>query len=81
MSKTILGMRFHWKRLIVKEYQTIYIWGLGAAFFLMEYEYATRKLAGGSTPPLNGLSILAAGWTVLFLVAWIMKKRKILRPD
>jgi protein-S-isoprenylcysteine O-methyltransferase Ste14 len=81
MCKTILGMRFHWKRLIVKEYQTIYIWGLGAVLFFMGYEYKTRKFVGGSAALLNGLYVVVAGWTVLFLAAWIMKKRRILRPD
>jgi protein-S-isoprenylcysteine O-methyltransferase Ste14 len=81
ISETILGMSFHWKRLIVKEYQTIYIWGLGAVIFLMEYEYATRNLVGSSAPQLNGLYVLVAGWTALFLAAWIMKKSKILRKD
>ncbi len=81
LGKTVTGMRFHWKRLIHKEYQTFYIWGAGAALFLILDQLAHREFSIGATPFLHILYAGVAGWTVLFLTAWVLKKRRILRPD
>jgi protein-S-isoprenylcysteine O-methyltransferase Ste14 len=81
LSKTVVGMRFHWKRLIVKEYQTFYIWGIGALYFLIRYQFADRHLSAGSTTLLDCLYAVAVAWTILFLTAWVLKKRRLLRPD
>jgi len=78
---TITGMRFHWKRLIVKEYQTFYLWGIGALYFMIRHQLAGRRLSLDSSSLLSGLYVLATGWTVLFLTAWALKKSRRLRPD
>ena len=81
LAETVKSMQFHWKRLIVKEYQTFYIWGLGAAFFLIRYQQTHRDPAADSAPFLNFLWTGVVIWTVLFLIAWGLKKTRRLRPD
>ncbi len=78
IGNTIKGMKFNWKRLIAKEYATLFAWITGLMFLIMQdtyldYGYKDSKFL------LWSLSISILVVTCAFLAAWYLKKNKILR--
>jgi protein-S-isoprenylcysteine O-methyltransferase Ste14 len=73
-------MEFHWKRLVVKEYQTPFLWMSGFLFLVLKDEY----LDWGYEASKNRIWCLCGLFgilTLLFLLAWWLKKTKVLRAD
>jgi len=80
IGNTVNGMEFNWKRLIVKEYATPFVWITGLTFLIikdtyLDYGYEASKYT------LWSLSILSLVVTCAFFTAWYLKKGKILRSD
>jgi protein-S-isoprenylcysteine O-methyltransferase Ste14 len=76
LAATMRGMEFHWQRLIVKEYQTPFVWMGGLTLLVMKHYWRQQnKVLLGSL--LVWLVLLSAA----FLTAWGLKKTKILRAD
>lgn len=73
IRNTVKGMEFNWKRLIVKEYATPFVWITGLTFLIMkdiflDYGYDASKYT------LWPLSILSMVVPVHFLLPGILKK-------
>jgi protein-S-isoprenylcysteine O-methyltransferase Ste14 len=71
LSRTVEGMRFNWRRLVIKEYGSTYAW-LAAAVLLLAYEARLSSSLGHERLSLAwhgaGLAVLTAGWaTVRYL--------------
>lgn len=77
IGRTIQSMKFRWKRLIVKEYATPFIWITGTTFLIIKHTY----LRQGSKSILLALSIFILIITSAFFIIWYLKKSKILKPD
>ena len=80
IGNTVNGMEFNWKRLIVKEYATPFVWITGLTFLIikdtyLDYGYEASKYT------LWSLSILILVVTCAFFTAWYLKKNKILRSN
>lgn len=78
IKNTVKGMEFNWKRLIIKEYATPFIWITGLTFLIMkdtylDYGYEASKYT------LWSLSLLILVVTCAFFAAWYLKKNKYLR--
>ncbi|MFN3532239.1 MAG: methyltransferase family protein, partial [Candidatus Brocadia sp.] len=80
IGNTIKGMEFNWKRLIVKEYATPFVWITGFTFLIMKDTYLDYGYEA-SKNTLQSLSILSLLVTCAFFTAWYLKKGKILRLD
>lgn len=80
MGRTIRSMEFRWKRLIVKEYATPFVWITGISFLIIKHQYLRWGYASSKTTILV-LSIFILLITSAFFVAWYLKKSKILRAD
>jgi protein-S-isoprenylcysteine O-methyltransferase Ste14 len=75
LTQTLQGMRFHWRRVIAKDYSSAYAWMVLAVLLLAE-EVALRSGWPENAAPLSGLGIALATITLAFLVAWRLKKTR-----
>ena len=73
-------MEFHWRRIIVKEYQTAFLWMAGLTFLVAKENYFDWGYEA-SKHTLWGLMGLFAGIFAAFLLAWSLKKTKVVRAD
>ena len=80
IGNTIKGMEFNWKRLIVKEYATPFVWITGLTFLIIKDTYLDLGYEAGKYI-MWSLSILILVVTCAFFTAWYLKKGKILRSD
>jgi len=71
---------FHWRRLIAKEYQTAYQW-MAAYLVLVTKDLYLRSGQEGRRQILWVFSLLLVLLTGAFLLAWSLKKTRILRAD
>jgi len=80
IGKTLKGMKFRWKRLIVKEYGTTYVWIICVISLIMRNQYVRYgNFINGSA--ILVLSLLVFFATVLYAVAWYLKKSRRLVAD
>jgi protein-S-isoprenylcysteine O-methyltransferase Ste14 len=80
IGKTLKGMKFRWKRLIVKEYGTTYVWIICVIVLIMRNQYARYgDLINRSAILVSSLSFIFV--TVLYAVAWYLKKSRRLIAD
>jgi hypothetical protein len=75
LGRTLGGMRFNWRRLLVKEYGTAYAWMAGALLLLareatLYSSYGQQRLYLQELGALLG--VLTAGWAT---VRYLKKKR------
>jgi protein-S-isoprenylcysteine O-methyltransferase Ste14 len=78
LSSTLKGMKFHWARVVVKEYGTTFAWSLGYILVVMQNAWLSGRY--GISSPLITVLLLALGVIVLaFLVSRFLKKREIIR--
>ena len=77
LSATLQGMKFHWARVIVKEYGTTFSWTVGYIFVVMQNAYLKGDYAFSS-------ALIMTLWTalgvvvVLYTIARFLKKRRII---
>jgi protein-S-isoprenylcysteine O-methyltransferase Ste14 len=80
IGKTLKGMKFKWKRLIVKEYGTTYVWIICVIVLIMRNRYVRYgNLVNRSDILVLWLSFIFV--TVLYAVAWYLKKSRKLVAD
>jgi protein-S-isoprenylcysteine O-methyltransferase Ste14 len=80
IGKTLKGMKFRWKRLIVKEYGTTYVWIICVILLIMRNQY----LRYGNWQNRSSILLLSLSFifvTGLYAVAWYLKKSKKLVAD
>jgi len=80
LRRTLSAMRFHWRRVVVKEYGTPFGWvNILAAVTLYEIwddgDWNTRPLA------IDTVLVVAAVTTFCWFVAWRLKRSGALRAD
>jgi protein-S-isoprenylcysteine O-methyltransferase Ste14 len=80
IGKTLKGMKFRWKRLIVKEYGTTYVWIICVILLIMRNQYVRYGNWQNSSVILL-LSLLFIFVTGLYAVAWYLKKSRLLVAD
>jgi protein-S-isoprenylcysteine O-methyltransferase Ste14 len=80
IGKTLKGMKFRWKRLIVKEYGTTYVWIICVILLIMRNQYVRYgNWQNRSVILLLSLSFIFV--TGLYAVAWCLKKSRLLVAD
>jgi protein-S-isoprenylcysteine O-methyltransferase Ste14 len=73
----VAGMRFNWRRVLVKEYTTIFIL-IGAFFCLWEWsEYSER--GAGALPSTGSILTGALVWIAAYLAVRALKKSSVVR--
>lgn len=71
-QRSLQGMRFNWKRVLVKEYNTVFILVLALAALMLWNRYS---LAGPEAlPATRVLATAVAGWLILYAVVRTLKK-------
>ena len=80
IGNTVKGMEFNWKRLIVKEYATPFVWITGLTFLIIKDTYLDLGYEA-SKYIMWSLSILILVVTCAFFTAWYLKKSKLLRSN
>jgi protein-S-isoprenylcysteine O-methyltransferase Ste14 len=70
LTRSLEGMRFDWRRVIVKEYGSTYYWTVGAVLLLV-YERSPKLSEAALSTAAVVLGVLTAGW----LAARYYKKR------
>ena len=80
IGNTIKGMEFNLKRLIVKEYDTPFVWITGLTFLIMKDTYLDCGY-DASRYTLWSMSLLILVVTCAFFTAWYLKKYKLLRSN
>lgn len=78
--QSIEGMRFNWRRVLVKDYITIFLAIVGVVVLDWWYDYGNRFLTL-STPRRDVTMALLAAWLLLFLVVWTLKKTRRIEAD
>ena len=77
MPAAVAGMRFNWRRVLVKEYTTIFIL-IGAFFCLWEWsEYSER--GASALPSATALLVGATAWFASYLAVRALKKSSLVR--
>ena len=80
LSKTLSGMEFNWKRVIIREYTATYIWLSGAVLIIMKHFYVHDDRFDFKKY-LNLFIIILAVLLVLYLFTRYLKKSKIIVSD
>ncbi|MFI5186043.1 MAG: methyltransferase family protein [Chitinophagales bacterium] len=80
LGKTIHGMQFNWKRVIIREYSSTYVWLTGAALIVMKHFYFHKEQFDFHKNLIFFISALA-GLLILYLVARYLKKTEKLVSD
>jgi protein-S-isoprenylcysteine O-methyltransferase Ste14 len=79
VRRSIADMRFNWRRVLVKEYNTLFLSILLLAGLLQWHQYYLR---GATALPSSGdVLIFVLPWCVLYLVVWALKKTRRLEAD
>ncbi len=78
LGRSLDGYRFDWRRLLVKEYGTAYVW-TAAALLLLAYEVLTRSDYRQEARHLAMLALLLAFATAGWAAARYVKKGTLLR--
>jgi len=79
-GKTLKSMKFKWKRLIVKEYGTTYVWIICVILLIMRNQYARYGNLINRSAILD-LSLSFIFVSGLYAVAWSLKKSRLLVAD
>lgn len=75
LGKTLGGMTFNWRRVIIKEYSSVYSWILAA----LALELHETLVLNSANAAVEAMTVLAGLWlvaTVAFLTAGYLKKTK-----
>ena len=73
-GETLASMEFNWRRVIVKEYSSVYSWIVVA--ILIETVKTLR--AGASAEHLRALGFIFAAATIVFLAVYVLKKTRLI---
>ncbi len=77
LGETMRGMRFHWRRVIRKEYGSTYAWAV-TVLALLAYERVTWAGSAAAGPDLRRIALAWGGLTVLYGIArWLKKTHRI----
>ena len=71
-SASVEGMRFNWKRLLVKEFNTTFLLGLAVPGVEIWNEYAVSGTSSIVTGPY--VIAAAAAWVAVYAAIWMLKK-------
>jgi protein-S-isoprenylcysteine O-methyltransferase Ste14 len=78
LRSTLRGMKFHWPRVVVKEYGTTFAWTVGYILVVMQNAWLSGDYT--RTSPLIVSLLMALGVVVVaYLVSRFLKKRQIIR--
>jgi protein-S-isoprenylcysteine O-methyltransferase Ste14 len=80
LARTLRATRFHWRRLVVKEYSTPFAWILGIALLASVNLVRLRGLEQ-SAAPLAGIAAVVMSYFAIGMVARTLKKRRLLVGD
>ncbi|MGC4036400.1 MAG: isoprenylcysteine carboxylmethyltransferase family protein [Chitinophagaceae bacterium] len=80
ITKTLNSMEFKWKRVIIREYNSTYIWMTGAVLIVMKHFYVHDEQYDFS-PNLVNFIIALITLLLLYLFARYLKKSKTLVSD
>lgn len=80
IGKTLGSMEFKWKRVIIREYNSTYIWMTGAALIVMKHFYFHDVQFDFSGHLVVFIAVLV-GLLILYLFARYLKKARILVSD
>ena len=78
LSSTLHGMKFHWARVVVKEYGTTFTWIVGYILVVMQNAWLSDEYTWRS-PLITSLWTALATVTIFYLVSRFLKKREIIR--
>lgn len=78
LSSTLHGMKFHWPRVVVKEYGTTFAWTVGYVLVVMQNAWLNGDYALSSPLVISLWSALGI-IIVLYSVSRFLKKREIIR--
>ena len=78
LGASVRGMKFHWARVVVKEYGTTFAWTVGFILVVMQNAWLSGNYAG-SSPLIISLWIALGLVVVAFLISRYLKKREIIR--
>lgn len=76
---SVEGMRFNWRRVVVKDYSTVFVSVLVVAGLVRWDDWAIQGTT--ALPPLEHALIFLASWMTLYLVVWRLKKTRRLEAD
>jgi protein-S-isoprenylcysteine O-methyltransferase Ste14 len=75
IGRTVRGMTFNWRRVIIKEYASVYAWAL-VALALQADEVVVMSAPAETGSRLSTLGLLFALATAAFLTAYVLKKTR-----
>ena len=78
--RSIEGMRFNWRRVVVKDYTTIFLAIVGVVVIDWWFDYGNQIMTLSASRRDATLAMLAA-WLLLFVVVWTLKKTRRLEAD
>lgn len=81
LGQTLRDMRFHWQRLIVKEYGSTYAWTAGAILLMLKNYWIGHDIHPAPSWVIGTLLASLAFLTFLYGLARYLKKTQTLRAD
>lgn len=72
--------RFNWPRVVIKDYNTVFVW-LTAALAMLAYEHLSLLAYRQNWADQVPLGVIFIGLVVMYLVARVLKKKRLLTED
>jgi protein-S-isoprenylcysteine O-methyltransferase Ste14 len=81
LGETLRGMKFHWRRVIVKEYGTPLGWVCGVCLLALWNEWYPDRSFAGEHAIVRDLLLVMGVMIVAWALAWYLKKSRTLVAD
>ena len=79
LRKSVVDMRFNWRRVLVKDYNTIFLSALLLAILVRWDDFVIE--GPSALPSSEEVLLFALPWMALYLVVWRLKKTRRLEAD
>jgi protein-S-isoprenylcysteine O-methyltransferase Ste14 len=80
-AASVAEMRFNWRRVLVKDYITIFLAALGVVLLDWWHDYKVHGTLSLSSAEHFSMAVFLIVWAVLFVVVWRLKKARWLEGD
>jgi protein-S-isoprenylcysteine O-methyltransferase Ste14 len=79
--RSIAGMRFNWRRVLVKDYNTVFLAIAAVALLDWWHDYGVHGSLTLQTPDHAAMAVGLVAWLVVFLIVWRLKKTRRLEAE
>jgi protein-S-isoprenylcysteine O-methyltransferase Ste14 len=79
--RSVEGMRFNWRRVVVKDYSTVFASILGIVLLDWWHDYGINGTLVPWSADHQAMTVFLVAWGLLFIVVWRLKKSRWIEGD